>query len=157
MARPALDAGGPYDVVVAGASFAGLATALQVQGRVLVLDPRPVGEGQTSACGTTLASLRALDALQTVQQVHRDLVLHLAPRAGPARRLRYRFPTPFCTFDYRALCRLLAGRAAARGVRFVRARALGWRDGALQTDRGPVDARCVVDATGWRAAVASSL
>jgi flavin-dependent dehydrogenase len=144
-------------VAVAGASFAGLATALQVTGRVLVLDHRPVGEGQTSACGTTLSALRALDALPTVQQVHHDLVLHLAPTGGPAHLLRYRFPRPFCTFDYRALCCTLAERAAARGVRFTRARVLGWRDGALQTDRGPVQARCVVDATGWRAAVASSL
>lgn len=67
-----------YDVVIAGGSFAGLAVALQLRGRVL-LDHQPIGEGQTSACGTTLAALQALDAAQTVQQVHRDLVLHLEP------------------------------------------------------------------------------
>jgi flavin-dependent dehydrogenase len=149
--------GQAYDVAIAGASFAGLSTALQVRGRVLVLDHRPVGEGQTSACGTTVAALRRMDALHTIQQVHHDLILHLTPASGPSRRLRYRFPTPFCTFDYRALCRTLAARAAAQGVQFARARVVGWRDGALLTDRGRVDARCVVDATGWRAAVASSL
>ncbi|HEV2121939.1 MAG TPA: hypothetical protein VGW38_04075, partial [Chloroflexota bacterium] len=39
----------------------------------------------------------------------------------------------------------------------VQARARGWKDGHLLTDRGAVPARCVVDATGWRAVVASSV
>lgn len=146
-----------YDVVIAGASFAGLAVALQLQGRVLLLDARPIGEGQTSACGTTLGALRALDALHTVQQVHHQLVLHLAPARGPARLVRYPLPYAFCTFDYRALCQTLADRAAKRGVELRQARALGWQDGLLQTDKGPVRARCVVDATGWRAGVAGSI
>src|SRR5258708_39256285 len=92
-----------YDVAIAGASFAGLAVATQVRGRVLLLDHRPIGEGQTSACGTTLAALRALDAMACVQQEHRDLVLHLAPSTGGERVLHYRLPYRFCTFDYRAL------------------------------------------------------
>src|SRR5918997_6498760 len=125
---------GRYDVAIAGASFAGLATALQLSGRVLVLDHRPVGEGQRSACGTTLAAIEALDARHTVQQVHRHLVLHLTPARGRPRVLRYRLPYAFCTFDYRALCRTLAERAARRGVRFARARVTGWRDGAVETD-----------------------
>ncbi len=77
---------GRYDVVIAGASFAGLATALQLRGRVLVLDHQPVGAGQTSACGTTLSALTALGAGHTVQQVHQELVLHLTPGRGPAQR-----------------------------------------------------------------------
>jgi flavin-dependent dehydrogenase len=146
-----------YDVAIAGASFAGLMVALQLRGRAVVLDYQPVGDGQTSACGTTVAALRALDALDAVEQVHEELVLHLTPATGPAREVRYRLPYAYCTFDYRKLCRHLAARAAARGIAFVRARALGWRDGVLHTDRGPIGARCVVDATGWRATVASSI
>ncbi|HVG97186.1 MAG TPA: NAD(P)/FAD-dependent oxidoreductase [Chloroflexota bacterium] len=148
---------GTYDAIVAGASFAGLATALQLRGRVLVLDHRPVGDGQTSACGTTLAAIEAMDARHTVQQVHRHLVLHLAPARGRPRVLRYRLPYAFCTFDYRALCQTLAARAAQRGVEFARVRVTGWRDDALQTDAGPLRARMVVDATGWRAALAGSI
>ena len=82
---------GRYDVVIAGASFAGLATALQLRGRVLVLDHQPVGAGQTSACGTTLSALAALGAGHTVQQVHRDLVLHLTPGGAPPGQ-----PAPRC-------------------------------------------------------------
>ena len=71
--------------------------------------------------------------------------------------LRYRLPYAFCTFDYRALCQTLAARAAQRGVEFARGRVIGWRDDALQTDAATLRARMVVDATGWRAAVAGSI
>ena len=146
-----------YDVAIAGGSFAGLALALQLRGRIVLVDHNDIGAGQTSACGTTVAALQAVGALDTIQQLHDDLVLHLAPRTGPERTLTYRLPYRFCTFDYAALCRLLADRLAGRGVEIRRARALGWRDGRLLTDGGDIDARCVVDATGWRAAVVSSI
>ncbi len=52
-----------YDVVIAGASFAGLAVASQLRGcRVLLVDRKPVGTGQTSACGTTLRLMERLPA-----------------------------------------------------------------------------------------------
>ncbi|NIW91899.1 MAG: hypothetical protein GWN20_03100 [Phycisphaerae bacterium] len=42
-----------YDVIIAGASFAGLAVANQLSGhKVLLIDRKPNGAGQTSACGT---------------------------------------------------------------------------------------------------------
>ena len=49
---------GSYDVVVCGASFAGLAVARQLAGSgasVLVLDRYEIGERQTSACGIPTA------------------------------------------------------------------------------------------------------
>ena len=147
----------PYDVAIAGGSFAGLVVALQLRGRVVLVDHNEIGAGQTSACGTTVAALQAVGALDTIQQRHDDLVLHLAPRRGRARTITYRLPYRFCTFDYAALCRLLADRLAGRGVEIRRARALGWREGRLVTDQGEIEARCIVDATGWRAALASSV
>jgi flavin-dependent dehydrogenase len=167
-----------YDVVIAGASFAGLVVATQLRGRVLLLDRGAIGSGQTSACGTTVSALRAVEALQTVQQVHHDLVLHLEPAGagGPeagrdARRtLHFRLPYDFCTFDYGELCRLLGRRVQSRGVDFRQARAIRWQPeagagtppggdegGVLETDQGPVRARCIVDATGWRATIARSI
>jgi flavin-dependent dehydrogenase len=146
-----------YDVVIAGASFAGLAVASQVRGRVLLLDHQPIGEGQTSACGTTVAALEALGALSTIQQVHETLVLHLLPASGAERVLTYRLPYRYCTFDYRALCRLLGERLQRRGVEFRQARVLGWHDGVVETTAGAVQGRCVVDASGWRAVLASSI
>ena len=45
---------GDYDVLICGASFAGLAVARELAGsdaRVLMIDRYEVGERQTSACG----------------------------------------------------------------------------------------------------------
>ena len=59
--RTALDS--THDVVICGASFAGLATARQLAGtgvRVLLLDRYEVGERQTSACAAPTAWLEAL-------------------------------------------------------------------------------------------------
>ena len=53
-----------YDVVIVGGSFAGLAVAMQLRGyRVLLLDQHPIGARQMSACGTPLATARALSAV----------------------------------------------------------------------------------------------
>src|SRR6266498_5144291 len=46
--------GRDYDAIIVGASFAGLAVARQLRGRVLLLDRNEVGAVQTSACGTPL-------------------------------------------------------------------------------------------------------
>ena len=46
--------GGDFDVVICGASFAGLAVARELAGtgaRVIVVDRYDIGERQTSACG----------------------------------------------------------------------------------------------------------
>lgn len=150
-----------YDVVVAGASFAGLVAALEASragARVAVIDPVTIGEGQTSACATTLGALEALGAREIVQQVHRDLVVHLLPQgARNPRTLAYRLPYRWATFDYRALCRLLEARGRAIGVDFLRARVYGGTANEVRTDRGTIGTRIAIDAGGWRAPLASSL
>ena len=150
-----------YDVVVAGASFAGLIVALEASragARVAVIDPVTIGEGQTSACATTLGALEALGAREVVQQVHRDLVVHLLPNGTRnPRSLAYRLPYRWATFDYRALCRMLEAKSRALGVDFVRARVTGGTATEVRTDRGAVGARVAIDAGGWRAPLASSL
>ena len=57
---------GSHDVVICGASFAGLAAARELAGsgaRVLVLDRYAIGERPTSACGIPTDWLRALDLI----------------------------------------------------------------------------------------------
>lgn len=66
-----------YDAAIAGASFAGLATAMQLSGyRVVLLDQYPVGTHPTSACGTPLATAQAVGATCALQEIHHALVLH---------------------------------------------------------------------------------
>jgi flavin-dependent dehydrogenase len=138
-----------YDVLIAGGSFAGLAAAAQLRGRrVLVVEPHEIGAVQTSACGTLLAVLEATGTLDSLVQVHDTLVLHLGEAT-----VEYSMPYPFCTFDYRMLCQLLLAQADADVVRTSVLR----HDGhVVTTTHGEFEARVFIDATGWRAALATN-
>ncbi len=135
-----------YDVIIAGASFAGLAVAAQLRGkRVLLLDRKPIGTGQTSACGTLVCTLEALGLTDAILQVHDRLVVHT-----PKRTFVYPVVEPFCTFDYPTLCRLLWEQGDAE---FVQAAALGLDGDQVRTSKGVFQGDIIVDASGWRAAL----
>ena len=139
------------DVLICGASFAGLAIARELAGSgadVLVVDRYEIGERQTSACGIPTAWLYALGLEEALQQTFGELVIHT-----PHATVRYDLPWTFSTFDYRRLC----GALAAQGdfefeTAAVQGRGPADRDGtiAVVTDRGPIRAPLVVDAMGWR-------
>ena len=139
-----------YDAIIVGASFAGLALARELQGRILLIDRQEIGEGQTSACGTPLRVVEALGLTATVHQVHPAFYVH-----GNRRTLRYDLgDRPLCTFDYGRFC---DGLARGSEATFVRATVWGLHEGAVVTNQGRFRARCLVDASGWRAVLASSL
>jgi flavin-dependent dehydrogenase len=133
------------DVLICGASFAGLAVARELAGagaRVVVLDRYEIGERQTSACGIPTRWLYALGLESSLQQTFGELVIHT-----PVRTSRHRLPWTFSTFDYRTLCAALWEQADAE---FEIAKVDG-RDGdVVRTDRGDLRAPLVVDALGWR-------
>src|SRR5213083_3410546 len=67
------------DVLICGASFAGLAVARELAGsgaRVLMLDRYEVGERQTSACAAPTGWLEALDLEPSIRQTFGTLVVH---------------------------------------------------------------------------------
>ncbi|MHB1131580.1 MAG: NAD(P)/FAD-dependent oxidoreductase [Chloroflexota bacterium] len=137
-----------YDVIIVGANFAGLAVAAQLHGRrVLLLDRHPVGTVQTSACGTPVATLRALGLDSAIQQIHDRLVVH-----SGARTYVYPVDESFCTFDYGHLCRILRERSEAE---FVQATVLGREGGRVRSSVGTFSGGVVVDASGWRAVLAN--
>jgi digeranylgeranylglycerophospholipid reductase len=140
---------GEFDVLVCGASFAGLALCRELSkssdppARVLMVDRYDVGERQTSACAAPTGWLEALDVRESIRQTFDDLVIHT-----PLETFRWRLPWTFSTFDYRHLCALL--RAQAPDVTFETATVEG-RDGfTVRTDRGDLTAPLIVDALGWR-------
>jgi flavin-dependent dehydrogenase len=147
--RTALDS--THDVVICGASFAGLATARELAdtgARVLVLDRYEVGERQTSACAAPTAWLEALGLEDSMRQTFDRLVVHT-----PHTTVRLPLPWTFATFDYRQLCELLDEQNEAEfETATVTGRSGGAGTGAItvDTDRGPVSAPIVVDALGWR-------
>jgi menaquinone-9 beta-reductase len=136
---------GDCDVLICGASFAGLAVARELAGSgvdVLVIDRYEIGERQTSACGIPTGWLRALELDESRQQTFGELVIHT-----PHATVRYDLPWTFSTFDYRTLCGLLAAQGS---FRFETAKVDGRTGGAVHTDRGDVRAAAIVDALGWR-------
>ena len=139
-----------YDVIIAGAGFAGLAAAGELNGkRVLLIDRKEIGTHQTSACGTLLGVMQALDAMDCVLQIHPRIVVN-----GPRGAIDYPLAHPFCTFDFEKLMRKLAHRVDAE---FLLAEVTGTRGNIVQTSRGDFEADVLIDATGWGAAIARSV
>jgi flavin-dependent dehydrogenase len=168
--------GGDFDVLICGASFAGLAVARELRGtgaRVLVLDRYEIGERQTSACAAPTEWLRNLGLEPSIRQTFGSLLVH-TPRASA----RWPLGWTFSTFDYRELCDLLWEQRGA-GTEFETAKveaktvspsttpaadAAGPPTGSsplasgavpgdvtvVHTDRGDVSAPLVVDALGWK-------
>src|SRR5436190_22593860 len=141
--RTPLDA--DADVLVCGASFAGLAVARELAGsgaRVLLVDRYEVGERQTSACAAPTAWLHNLDLHDSVQQTFDALLIHT-----PHGDVRWRLPWTFSTFDYRTLCAALFAQGDAR---FEIAKVEERTADGVRTDRGELRAPPVVDGLGWR-------
>jgi digeranylgeranylglycerophospholipid reductase len=137
---------GDWDVVVCGASFAGLAVSRELSesgARVLMIDRYEVGERQTSACAAPTSWLTALGLDDAIRQTFGELVVHT-----PKRTVRWPLPYTFSTFDYPELCALL--RAQSPDVAFETATVEGRRGTTVLTDRGELTAPLVVDALGWR-------
>jgi flavin-dependent dehydrogenase len=136
-----------YDVLVCGASFAGLAVARELRStraRVLVLDRYEMGERQTSACAAPTEWLVNLGLEDSIRQTFGSLMVHT-----PFARARWPLPFTFSTFDYRRLCALLWEQRGL-GTEFETATVSGRTGTVVHTDRGDVDAPLVVDALGWR-------
>ncbi len=136
------------DVLVCGASFAGLAIARELQGsgaRVLVIDRYEIGERQTSACGIPTTWLDALELRGALRQTFAELTVHT-----PWRTVSWRLPWTFSTFDYPELCALLWAQAHAEETEFETATVQGREGFVVHTDRGELRAPLIVDALGWR-------
>ena len=136
---------GNFDVLICGASFAGLAVARELRGsgaRVLVLDRYDIGERQTSACGIPTDWLRTMGLMGAQRQEFGRLVVHT-----PFGTNRLELPWTFSTFDYPELCSLLWEQCDAE---FETAKVDGRSGDVVHTDRGELRAPLIVDAMGWR-------
>ena len=141
---------GDAEILICGASFAGLAVARELAGsgaHVLVIDRYEVGERQTSACAAPTQWLENLGLMDSVRQTFPDLVIHT-----PYRTVRCRLPWTFSTFDYPELCGLLDDQNDAE---FETATVTGRTGQTVHTDRGDLRSPLVVDALGWRRVLGS--
>src|SRR6186713_1749599 len=97
-ARVPFPTGADADVLICGASFAGLAIARELRStgaRVLVLDRYEIGERQTSACAAPTEWIRNLGLEGATRQVFGDLLCHTA-----AADVRWALPFTWTVFDY---------------------------------------------------------
>ncbi len=162
------------DVLICGASFAGLAIARELAGsgaRILVIDRYEIGERQTSACGIPTTWLDALGLGASLRQTFDELIVHT-----PWRSARWRLPWTFSTFDYPELCALLWEQAhhhhrgevggvgidgagigggidrstGGHEIEFETAKVERREGFVVYTDRGELRAPLIVDALGWR-------
>jgi flavin-dependent dehydrogenase len=140
------------DVLVCGASFAGLAVARELAGagaEVLVVDRYEIGARATSACAAPTPWLHAMGVAGAIRHE-----LPAMTFTTPHGTVRYRLPWSWSAFDYRELCELLWAQCG--DARFERATVSGRAGGpaatsrAVASDRGALAAPLVVDAMGWR-------
>ena len=149
---------GERDVLICGASFAGLAVARELAGSgadVLIVDRYEIGERQTSACGIPTEWLRRLGLMDG-----RAPALRHAGHAHPPRRRP--LPAPLDLLDLRlpralpaALARLRRHLRDRQGERAGARRRTATGRIAVETDRGTISAPLVVDALGWRRMLAN--
>src|ERR1700740_3523490 len=143
------------DVLICGASFAGLAVARELAdcgARVLVIDRYELGERQTSACAMPTAWMRALGLMSSLRQSFDALTVHT-----PQGSWRWQLPWTFSTFDYRELCALLWSQAASADVEFDTATVTARNGDTVRTDRGELRAPLIVDALGWRRVLSNAV
>jgi len=144
--RTPFPSGASYDVVICGASFAGLAVARELRAsraRVLVLDRYEIGEKQTSACCAPTEWIVNLGLEASIRQTFDTMVMHTM-----GAHVRWQIPYTFSTFDYRELCRLMWAQCGE--AEFETAKVDGRTGDVIHTDRGDVRGELIVDALGWR-------
>jgi len=144
--RTPFPSGAEYDVVICGASFAGLAVARELRAsraRVLVLDRYEIGEKQTSACCAPTEWIVNLGLEGSIKQTFETMTMHTL-----GAHVRWRLPYTFSTFDYRRLCELMWEQCG--DAEFETAKVDGRTGNVVHTDRGDVRADLIVDALGWR-------
>ena len=100
------------DVLICGASFAGLAVARELAGSgadVLVVDRYEIGERATSACAAPTPWLHAMGVERAIRQEIPCMAFHT-----PHGSSRFRLPWSWSSFDYRELCKALYEQTDAR-------------------------------------------
>jgi flavin-dependent dehydrogenase len=137
------------DVLICGASFAGLAAARALAGSgldVLVVDRYEIGERQTSACAVPTPFLEPFGIRRAARQE-----LPCMTFRTPHGVARHRLPWSWTSFDYRTFCEELWEQCDAR---FEIAKVDGRTGRVVHTDRGDLTADDIVDALGWRRVLA---
>jgi menaquinone-9 beta-reductase len=151
--RTPFPSGASYDVVICGASFAGLAVARELAGagaEVLVVDRYEIGARATSACAAPTPWLHAMGVAGSIRRE-----LPAMTFTTPHGTVRYRLPWSWSAFDYSELCTGLWEQCGEARFQIAKVDGRGVGGGGrdvitVHSDRGDLRAPLVVDAMGWR-------
>ncbi len=139
-----------YDVIIAGASFAGLAVASKIKNkRVLLIDKKEIGTHVRSACGTTIKIIKKINCEKSILQTFNKVCLHTKNK-----EIDIPLIEKFCTIDYNKFCKLFNKQNNAE---FIKANIKATDGKIIYTNEGNFNADIIVDCTGWQAVLASSL
>ncbi|WP_456475008.1 NAD(P)/FAD-dependent oxidoreductase [Candidatus Pyrohabitans sp.] len=146
-----------YDAIIVGGSFAGLATAYFTEAENLLILEREeeVGARQRSTCGAPLEWVKRLGAEKSILRRLDTITLH----SPGGREIAIDLPMPYCTIDYRTFCTSVSEHLRNAEIK-TGSEVTGVEAGDLkkvQCGRDAYSSRLIVDASGWRAAVASRL
>lgn len=137
-----------FDAIIAGASFAGLTLADDLEGDILLIDRKEIGTHQTSACATFTSVIEELGCRSSILQEFDHLVLHVPEEKN------VELVEPLCTFDYEKFCKTIADRIKAK---ILITPVKGVSSNTVMTESGDFGSGCIIDCTGWRAALGSSI
>lgn len=138
-----------FDVIIAGASFAGLAVASSLKGNVLLLDKKDIGDNVTSACASIIKFIESIGCKKSILQTFDAAALHIKNKVH-----NIPLADQFCTIDYSIFCKEFFKQCNAE---FRKETVRVMRNGALATSKSSYKAKIYVDCSGWPAVLASSL
>jgi flavin-dependent dehydrogenase len=142
-----------YDVIIAGASFAGLSVASQVRGKALLMDKYDIGTFQISACGAPYDVIKDIGCEDSVLQISDTFSFHVNKKI-----IDIHLDKPYCTFSFTKFCHILNSKNNAD---FLKAKIAGVEKRGdlftVYTSKGDFSSRILIDATGWKASVAEKL
>jgi flavin-dependent dehydrogenase len=138
-----------YDVIIAGASFAGLAVASKLDCNMLLIDRKNIGTYQTSACAAPVDLIEGIGCEESIIQNFDLGALHIKDKTT-----NIPLPKAFCTIDYKKFCEIFNKQNKAE---FLKANIKKLFKSTVVTNKGNFKAKCIVDCTGWQAVLASSI
>lgn len=140
-----------YSVIIVGAGLAGLSVARGLRGvdDVLLIDKMPIGTKPNPPHETLLPYIEQMGYDGAV--VERFRTMHIRTSTGT---YTMKFFQPHCTLNYVKLCELIHSRSDA-GFRLGTVEPVDSR--SLKVDGEVLDAEFIVDCSGWRSLLSSTL
>jgi len=141
-----------FDVIIIGASFAGLSVASKLKGNILLIDKCNIGDCQISACGTPVDVVKEIGCEDSILKVSNIFSFHVNKK-----RVDFYLEKPYCTFDFKKFCQILGSKTNAIFIKANVVRVEKNDKFVVHTNDRKFNSKILVDASGWEAAAVKSI